>query len=213
MAKFIVPNSARMRIQWGYNGPQGANVFGGKATGSGTVTQATADALRDIVLGAWNSAAMAPEFPGNVGIQAVAIRNVNAADLPEFTSTVTGATGTAVTEALPRGAAAVITFKTAKAGKRNRGRAFMSGLAEAANDTGGLITDSAETALVAFWTAIMTNLGGTGYDFAVISPALPARENAAGETLPAELANSEEIISVTMRNNTWGSQRRRNHRL
>jgi hypothetical protein len=213
MAKFVVPNSARMRIIWNIGTTEFMNVFGGKATGSGTVTQVTADALRDIVLGAWNSAAMAPHFPTNVSIVGVGIRNVNAADLPEFTSSVTGATGTATTEALPRSVAAVVTFKTAKAGKRNRGRAFMGGLSEAENDAAQGLSVAANIALSTFWNDIDNNLGGTGYEFAVIGPALPARENAAGETLPAEAANSEPITSVTIRSATWGSQRRRNHRI
>jgi len=213
MAKFVVPNSARMRINWSLNGIVAANVFGGKATGSGTVTQATADALRDIVLGAFNSSAINVQLAPSVSISSVAIRNVNAPDLPEFTSTVTGAVGTAPTEMLPRSVAAVVTFKTAKAGKRNRGRAFLPGFAEGTNEANGIMVQATEDAAEAFWTAIMTNLGGTGYDFAVIGPALPARPNHAGETLPAEPANSEEIISVTVRNKMWGSQRGRNHRV
>jgi len=212
MAKFVVPNSARMRIDWNLGGTLCSNVFGGKATGSGTVTQATADALRDIVTGAWNSSGLAPHFPPTSGLLRVAIRNVNTADLPEFTSSISGVPGTAATESLPRGVAAVVTFKTAKAGKRNRGRAFMSGLSEDENSSSQTISPAAEAACVAFWSAIDANLGGTGYDFAVISPALPARLDHNGNTLPAELANSEPITSVTMRNTQWGSQRRRNHR-
>jgi hypothetical protein len=213
MAKFIVPSSARMRINWDLGGVPAANVFGGKATGTGTVTQATADALRDIVLGAFNSSALGVQLAVNVSLTSVAIRNVNTADLPEFTSSVAGAIGTAPTEMLPRSVAAVVTFKTAKAGKRNRGRAFMPGFAEGTNESNGIMIQAAEDAAEAFWSAIDLNLGGTGYDFAVISPALPARQNAAGETLPAEGPNSEVITSVTVRNKMWGSQRGRNHRV
>jgi hypothetical protein len=212
MPKFIVPNSARMRINYNVNGQLCSNVFGGLATGTGTVTQATANALRDIVDGAWNSSAIAAHTNANVGLLSVAIRNVNAADLPEFTATSAGSPGTGVGDLLPRSVCGVVTFKTAKAGKRNRGRSFYSGFTETENVNTGTPTQAALDALVAFWQAIHDNLGATGYNLAIISAALPARPAHDGSTLPAEPANSIAVDSITSRVAIWGSQRRRLHR-
>lgn len=213
MAKLQVPSGAQMKIFWNVDGHTFVNVFGGRATGSGTVDQGTATALGTIVSNAFSSSGIAPAFTTGVNLSQVSIRSVNQVDLPEFFATATGTGTDATTQTLPRGAAAVVTFKTARAGKSGRGRSYMGGFAEGQNIAGSAEAPSISTFCLAFWNAIKTNLATIGYELALLSPALPERQNAAGETLPAKIAFAEPITSITFRNNTWGSQRRRNHRL
>lgn len=214
MPAFVVPGGAQIRIVWACSGQTLVNVFGGLSQGSGTVSQATADAVRDIIVGAYASSGLAPLQTTQVAIQRVGIRDVSTPNNAEYESAVTGTGGTdAASDTLPRSAAVVVTFKTARAGKSFRGRSYMAGFAETQNATASVIAATAATASTAFWDAIRNNLPTAGYVQSILSPALPARPNHDGSAeLPAKTATNTAVTTALVRSLEWGSQRRRNHR-
>jgi len=216
MASFVVtPGGVQCDIRWTVSGVACINVFGGRTTGTGSYNQASADGLRDIITAAYNGSGLSALQPPNVAILAVGLRDVSAANRARFESALTPPVGgTSLSQALPHSVAAVATFRTAMAGKSFRGRSYMPGLDEAQNSNDTQIEAAVKTAVEAFWTSIRNNVPTLGFQQSILSPALPQRPSSVpGEPdLPAKSSTNEPVVAVIVRNLTWGSQRRRNHR-
>lgn len=214
MAKLQVTGGAQFIIFWDVDGTECMTVLGGRSTGSGTVTPGTATAFATIVANAYNSTGMPGLQESSVSITKVSVRDVNVVNQVAYEASVTGAVGTGTTsQTLPRGAAVCVTHRTAKAGKSYRGRSYIPGFNEAQNEAGSAISAAAGLAAEQFIGVIHNNMSTTGFNHAVLSPALPERQTAGGETLPAKPSEATECVGTVNRNHTWASQRQRNHRL
>lgn len=198
MPSFIVPNGAQVRIRWGFSGAPGMNVIGATGSGTGTITQATADSLDSAIKAAWASSGYQALCPGSTTLDYVGIRATNDATNAEFIGSGAPEAGDSIgSDALPRGASVVVTMRTAKAGKSYRGRVYLGGWDESANAAGAAIASGALTAANAFITAIGTALAAQGMQLAVLSNTV-------------HLATP--VTSHLVRNAGWGSQRNRNVR-
>jgi hypothetical protein len=213
MPPLIVTAGCQFKMYWDVEGITVLNVFGGRATGTGTVTSVSAQAVADVVSGAFASAGLAGLMGDGVHLLRVGQRDVRTANQAEFFGTATGDGTDGGGQIMPRSNGVVVTLRTALSGKFFRGRSYMTGFTEPQNIDGALISPSVITACEGFWDAIRTNLTATGWNLSILSPALPARPNHDGSAeLPAWPGANTPVISVEVRNSIWGSQRRRNHR-
>lgn len=212
MAQFVVPNAVQIKLRWTMQGIPTLNVLGATAAGAPTVNQALADALDTAIKAGYTSSGLAAICSTATILTSVGVRSVHAANLPEFIGAGAAVAGTGVGDALPRAVAIPITLRTGGAGKSFRGRVFISGLIETQNDSGAGIVAGAQTAALAFLTTIVNALTAQSLTLAVLSPALPTRTNASGETLAAKPAFATAVTARLIRNAYWGSQRRRTNR-
>jgi|KBSMisStaDraftv2_1062788.scaffolds.fasta_scaffold75486_3 hypothetical protein len=213
MAQLIVPNGAQVKLKWLVAGTPMLTVLGASGTNTVAVTQTLANTIGAGVKSAFTSSG----YAGCVGISAalekVSVRDVKGPNQPEFEDTGAAVAGTnADTDFLPKNVALVVTYKTLLAGKSYRGRSYLPALMEADSEFAGTIDQACVDAGIAFITAIEAVFSGSGLSHAVLSPALPSRTTAAGDTLPPKAAFATNVTSVTSRSNIPGSQRRRLHR-
>src|SRR5690554_3678787 len=84
--------------------------------------------------------------PTSVSLSRVDVRDLREPALPAYSAPMTSA-GTSEAELLPRGTALVVTKRTNRAGPSYRGRIYVPGFSEDANETGGRATDRKSTRL------------------------------------------------------------------
>lgn len=213
MASFIVRNGAQVRIRWNFAGAPGMNVIGSTGSAANNVNQALADTLDTAIKAAWSGSGYQALCPAATLLESVGVRSTGTSTAPEYISGQPSVAGSAAaTDALVRAAAAVVTLRTALAGKSYRGRLFLGGWGEGANTAGAGISAEAEAAALSFIGTIQTALQASGLALAVLSPALPERQTEAGTPLPAKVDTATPVISWQIRNVGWGSQRLRNRR-
>jgi hypothetical protein len=135
---------------------------------------------------------------------------VRVANQAEFVGTGGLLAGTGGGDPLPAQLAAVVTLRTALAGKSFRGRVYISGANEAENDAAGHIVAAFNTAIALFITGVQTDMATEGITLAVLSrprfanlpPPLDV-ETYAGAITP--------VTAILTRDTEWDDQRRRKH--
>ena len=212
MPAFIVPGGAQVRLRWSYQGRSAMNVFGAVGATSANINQSLADTLGTTIKAAVASSGLQEILATSVQLNKVSAKFVGEAGWPDIEDAGAAVVGTGTGDPLGRGMAAVVTLRTARAGLSYRGRVFIGGFVEAVNESDVSITTSAAAAIEGFVQDVIDAINSTVLDAAVLSPALPERTNASGETLPAKAAFGTAITGVTLRNDLWGSQRGRNKR-
>lgn len=120
-----------------------------------------------------------------------------------------GTLGTGVSDELPKQIAAVVTLRTAKAGRSFRGRAYLPGFDEAANDPTGHIIDACKTALNNFAAGFLPVFNHDGMQLVVWNrPVIDRRPGMGCAVLrPGSIEN---VTTAIVRDNRWDNQRRRN---
>lgn len=206
MPSLILANAVQVRLHWSFNGILGFNVLGGIVGGGYANSQAHANALGAAVLGHFTTSGLAALMATTTQLVAVGIRDVRVANQAEFVSVAAAVPGTGAGDPLPNQLAAVVTLRTALAGKSYRGRAYFSGAIEAENDGTGKIAAAFNTALVAFVTDVQTDMAAEGITLAVLSrprssPPFPVVY--AGAITP--------VTAIVTRDTEWDTQRRRKH--
>src|SRR5689334_18708054 len=122
----VISNAVKVRLHWSYNGKLGFNVLGGQVGGGYTNSQGHADALGTAVLARFTSSGLKALCATTTSLLAVGIRDVRSANLVEYVSTASAVPGTGSGDPLPNQDAAVVTLRTALAGKHFRGRVYFS---------------------------------------------------------------------------------------
>lgn len=206
----IVPSCAQITLQFTVEGGKVAHiVLYGRYSGpfAGTPTQAN-NILTALTTGAsWT--ALAAFLATTTSFSFVTIRDVASANQPLIPSNIAGASGTSASPALPSEVAAVITHRTALAGKSGRGRSYMPGFATNSLGVGNVIAAGAVTALSNWGATIGGAINAQGYVFVLGLKARQAYTGSTGTDHPARVATSVPITSSTVRDNHWDSQRRR----
>jgi len=204
----VVDNAVQVRLSWSWNGVLGGNVLGGQVGGGYGNSQAHANALGAAVAGRFTSSGLKALCAATTSFLGVGIRDVRTPNEVEYLYAPGGVAGTGAGDPLPNELAAVVTLKTAKAGKHFRGRVYFSGANEAQNDAAGKIVAAFNTAIVAFMTGVQADMGTEGITLAVLSRPAYANlvppldiETYAGGIFP--------VTSITARDVQWDSQRRR----
>lgn len=173
-----------------------------------TVNAALANTVFNSVKALWNTNLAASSPPGTSFV-GVGLRDINTAGQAEVASDSASVVGTAPTgEALPRQIAAVLTVRTARAGKMFRGRMYWGGFAEQANGADNHMTAGFKTSIDAFAAGFLTaaNVGGLSFGVAHRPTAF---DEITGLPITPGLGFITPAISVTCRDNVWDTQRRR----
>ncbi len=204
----VVPNGVQVRLRWSYNGKLAYNVLGGSVGGGYVNSQAHADALGTAVIGRFTSSGMKALCASTTEMLGVGIRDVRTANQVEYQSVAAGVIGTGAGDPLPNELAAVVTLRTALAGKHFRGRAYFSGANEAQNDAAGHIDAGFNTAIVSFLTGVEADMATEGITLAVLS-----RPNYLNLVPPLDVESYaggvNAVTSIVARDVLWDSQRRR----
>lgn len=206
-----IPSTAEIGVHWVTASLVGASIIWHASYSgvfNGTIAQANS-ILTGLTSGA-NWTAFAAFINNQAGISAVTIRDVNTRDNAPIQSTGAGVLGTSASPALPDETAAVVTLRTARAGKQNRGRSYVPGWATNALGAGNIIAPTAVTALnnwASIWAGVMSAQGytfGVGHFHRLAYTSLKT-----GVSYPERPAGLVPIINVVVRDNHWDSQRRR----
>lgn len=203
--KLTIPSTVQVTLVWGNAGRTARNVTHGTITAGTSVDVSMANAILAALVTAQGTSGLTPELSTQGGIQAVLVRDLRAIDFAEISSTGPGAAGTGAGDSMPPQVACVLTLKTSKAGKHNRGRMYIPGWSEDANGTGGAMSGTAANAIQAFggdlanaYLAGTVTLGVAQrpvYNLDDCTITVPGVTNA--------------VTQVLLRNTIWDTQRRR----
>jgi hypothetical protein len=208
----IIPNAAQVTINWTMaNGRVAHNVLYSTYTGTPALSVTIAETIRaGLVSGAtWTTLAT---FLSNAAtLASVTLLDVRSAAGVAIQSTGAATPGTAAGGPLPDEVAAVITARTASRGVANRGRIYIPCWGSAALFGSGTIAAAAVTALQAWAnTNVFANLNSNLGAMVIAHPLRQAYTSAAtGRHFDERPAGTVPITALTVRNNTWDSQRRR----
>lgn len=204
----VLANAVHVRLIWTINSVACSNILGGSVSGGFVNSQAHADSLAANVVAGFTSSGLKALTSSNSGLDGVGIRDLRTANQAEYTNTALGLVGTGTADALPNQLAAVVTLRTAMAGKSFRGRVYIPGADEDENDVSGRIVGAYNTAAVAFVTAVAAAMATEGINLCVLSA--PRYANLVPpldiQTWPGALT---PVTSITARDNHWDSQNRR----
>lgn len=198
----VVPQAGLLTLRWGLSGTLSwLNVLGIINAGNVPFTQTLANAIDSGVKAALSSTSFTAHLAPRTTLMSCSIRDIRSPNLPELVGVGAAVPGTAaVDEVLPLQVALCITLRTALAGRRFRGRVYLSGYSENQNAASG--TAIATGAAVAFVTAIKTTLTSNSLDLAVVSRPQPL--------LPVPWVGQASVVTaVVARDSVWDTQRRR----
>lgn len=170
MAPLVVPQAVLMRLIWTLAGtPYAINVIGTRKEGSPTINQAFANAIGSTVKSGYTASTLAAQHAPNVALANVGVRDISTPFNAEFLDAGAAVPGTGSGNLLPKQVAACVTLRTAKAGKKFRGRVYLPGFVATANDANGLMTTAAGNAAAGFLVSLIANLPAAGLRLAVVS--------------------------------------------
>lgn len=192
-----------LRTIWTTGGVQSAiSVYGVVNAGNIAITQAITNTIGAAIKAAVTSSALVSRLHTSFALATVGLRDIRSANQPEFLDSGGPVAGTAVQGLLPPQTCLVITERTAQAGKRFRGRTYLSGFDMSVNGVTGAAGAPTTTSAVAFVTAIKSALVASSLDLGVLSRPNPAAAppNAGGITV---------VTLIQARDSVWDTQRRR----
>src|SRR5882672_3363229 len=131
MASLVIPSAVQVRLHWTLNGVDCFNVLGGSVAGGFAASQAIANTIGAAILGRFTSSGLAALCATTTSLISVGLRDIRTANQPEFVSVAAAVPGTGAGNPLPNQLAAVVTLRTALAGRSFRGRAYFGGFNEA----------------------------------------------------------------------------------
>ena len=196
MPSLVIPTAVQVRLRWTFNGIAGYNVLGGSVGGGFANSQAIANAIGTAVNGHFTTSGLAALCATTTSLLGVGTRDIRVANQPEFQSAAAAVPGTGAGNPLPNEVAAVVTLRTALAGRSYRGRAYFSGFIVGENSATGSIVAGLNTALVTFMTNVQTDLSASGITLAVLS---------------RTHLSATPVTLIQTRDSEWDTQRRRKH--
>jgi hypothetical protein len=206
----IIPQAVQIVLDWALSDGKAAhNVMYGQVTGTVTVNQALANSLHNAITGG-AFGAFAGHLASSTSFVGVTVRDMRAANLPAFQSSVGSTPGTGLAIALPNEVALVVTLRTAKSGRSFRGRLFIPGYALAESIAGNVASPGAVTDTNSWFTSqVSSAIASSG-----MTPCLGlfhrlAYTSAGGRPVPERPATTQPITAYVVRDNHWDTQRRR----
>jgi hypothetical protein len=137
------------------------------------------------------------------------VKDLRAANNPEYLSSSGPAAGTAVGAAASINTALVATLRTAQAGRGFRGRVYLAGLTNASLASSRQWDGPTGTDAVAFVEGLRTVMNTNSIPMVVAQRALQAGTDVNGNPLPARLADTVPVVLVDIANPRVDTQRRR----
>jgi len=211
----FIPNVAAIRLVWQLpSGKKAANVLHAQFATPPTVTQAFVNALfTSLTTGTgWSNHAGA--LHTTTLLTALGFRDMTQVSTgvghAEVLSTVTAVPGTAAaSDPLPANVAFVVSLKTGLSLQANRGRVYLPGFAESANDTTGHASTTVVSNAVAWVTQIQTVLAAQSLNMCIAHPARKAYTGDAGAAHADRPAGFVVVQQVLALNSIWDSTRLR----
>lgn len=205
----VIPNTIQIAMHWAEAGRSFKNILHGTAPTTGALDPALANTLHTAFATALTSSGLLPHLAAALQFSQVSIKDLRTANLSEHFSTGAPVAGSGTGTALPMNCCAVVTLRTAQAGKAFRGRVYIGGLDETAVSDPRTIAGGTDSALVAFVDGVRAAMTSNGVPMVIAQRALQAGTSASGGTLPARAASSVPVVSVDIANPRVDSQRRR----
>ena len=207
----VIPQCAQIVLNWSLaDGKTAHNVLYGRYSGAFSGSQAQANSILTALTTGAPAVAAIGLFSSTTILSGVSIRNVSLPDQPMVLSSGAAVPGTAATPTLPSEVAVVITERTAKVGRANRGRIFLPPLGNGNSTTADVIAAGALTILQNWANTFISALAAGSYTLVIGQRARAAyTSQVTGRAFPARAATSEAVTSLSMRDNHWDSQRRR----
>src|SRR4029453_2524292 len=207
----VIPNACRIRINWNLgDGKVAHNICYAQWNGTPALTVALADSVKAALVNGATWTALAAFINTATSLASVTLLDVRSATATEVTSAAAATVG-AGTAALPDEVAVVLTLRTANRGPSGRGRIYIPGFAQAAMQSGNVISPGAVTAVTNWGQSNLMPAAST--TVGPLALGLPARSAytspTTGRIFPARAATTVIVTSTICRNNTWDSQRRR----
>jgi len=204
MPSLVLANAVQVRLFWALNGVECFNVLGGQVGGGYVNSQTHADDLAAAVIADYASSGLRALHSVTTYLRGVGIRDLREPNQVEYSNTAGEVPGTGGGDPLPNQLAAVVTLRTALAGKSYRGRVYISGADENQNSSTGSIDAAYNTAITDFITAVSADMTGEGITLAVLSRprTSPPFDIAWGGAVTP-------VTSITTRDVKWDTQRRR----
>jgi hypothetical protein len=219
----VVANACIVRTLWSFAVNGAVNVYAARI-GTAVINQALAEALGSAIKTSFTSA-MGPSVTAATQLVRVGVRDIRAANLPEFRDTGPPVSGTALaSDVLPKATAICITLRTAGSGKSHRGRTYIGGWDESHNDVNGNTLPAANTAAINFVGGIRSAMTANGLTMVVLSrPAfretiVETSFDAAGNVLETHTTTHNarpgfitDVSALESRTAFWEYQRRRDN--
>ena len=169
MPQVVIEGTYSITITWALSGADWAiNQLHALLPSADSVDAALAAAWATDIEAAHVNSGLAALQPTSVSLSRVDVRDLREPALPAYSAPMTSA-GTSVAELLPRGTALVVTKRTNRAGPSYRGRIYIPGFSEEANETGGRATSAASAAALAFVEGLQDAATARGHTLAVAS--------------------------------------------
>jgi len=214
----FIPGVAAIRLIWLLpNGKSASNILHGHYTSSPPNTQTAVNTLYTAVTTAFTASGLAAAVVGTAELTGVGVRDLAESSpgvgLGEIVSSLSAVTGSATGDALPANVSFVVSLKTGLSRQANRGRVYLPGFAESANQPGGVASDAAKNAAVDFIGRInSTALPASGMSLVIAHPARAGYTGSTGTNHPARSAGFVTVTSILALNNVWDSTRLRSLR-
>jgi len=207
-----ITNAGLVTVRWSVEGTEVMNTLGIAGTASTPPTAAKAAALDAAFKAAFTGGAIATMYRASTALISVGVRSYHIDNQPEVSDPGAAVGGTGTEDTLSPSLGAVVTVRTALAGKSFRGRIFVTGLTELANGGTGTMTQAASNAVQAMIDGWVAALGGQGWQLAVVSRPRPLKI-VPEIRIEARDGGVTPMTSTEIRSLKWGSQRGRAHRL
>ena len=220
MPPVVVTGAALVTLYWTKGVSGFVNVLGASKSGGTTINQALADTLATNIRTQFTNQ-IATHISPTVTLQTVGIRDISSANLAEYRGAGVGVAGTGTGDPLPLQNAVCVTIRTGRAGQSFRGRVYLAGWTEAANDTGGSIATTVGTAAVAFVTACFNAMTTAGLPAGIVSRPSErvtvvtttfhsdGTQSVDTEVREARTGQVTPVTTAVLRNSIWDTQRRR----
>ncbi len=213
----FIPNVAAIRLMWDLpNGKRANNVLHGSFSSGPPNTQTAVNNLYTAFSTALTASGLIAALVPSTEFVAVGVRDLTEITTGighgEIVSNLPSTPGTATGDALPPSVSFVVSLKTGLRGQANRGRVYLGGFAESANEPGGIASDAAKNAAVDFIGRIQTAMNAAGLVLCLAHPSRAAYTGSTGTNHPARGAGSVPVTSITALNNVWDSTRLRSLR-
>lgn len=192
-------NTARLSLIWTLDDQDHAvNVLHYDSNGD-AINQTTANDLAVICEAALVTSNFEDTLANNFKLARITVRNLDVDNQPEYSAEVDHA-GLVTADVLPLSTSLCITLRTALAGRRYRGRTYLTGFAEGSNSaTGTCVAGSAENA-----RSFIEDIHG---DIALGAASLSPGDGLVVASFTGGFATP--VTSIVVRDLVWDTQRRR----
>lgn len=209
--KKLIPNCTEVILLWTTDTGQVVfNVMHARYVPPFNLTSTTANQLLSGFTTGSGWETMSTFMANTGGLAIVRLRDVNQVDQPLISSSAGGDVGSSASPALPLETAMVVTLRTGKAGRANRGRVYVPGWATNALGAGNTIAAAAVTATATWFTStVRPTMLSAGLTLCIGHVARQAYTGSTGTAHPARPAGTVDVTDSLVRDNHWDTQRRR----